>query len=200
MSINTYINFKKILIALACILAIVCTVLGIIFLLLFIDLYDFEKALHRLRPVSVATIICFYGILPSLIAIIVMELKKCKKARTYMVSSVLCLMILLVSLYTWKEIIDPFLESRKPVAHNNFGFISSSSHASIPIKHFLLMIGLSGSFINIIYSWLYWFFAVRGGRLPVKNWKKTTFRIALLISLTGALFFYIFPTYFIAGG
>lgn len=152
-------------------LAVCSAVLATVFLVMvfFIQVFinygtDLEGQIKRLRPDKIlnAYLMTSCGFLPSFVGIAFADFQKRTKAKDFIVSTALCVLIVLISLFTWVEVIHPYLEAAKPVANNNFSKISAHPPSPpVPTWKILLSIGFYASLISIANTWLYWFFAVR---------------------------------------
>jgi type III secretory pathway component EscS len=123
-----------------------------------------EKQFQRLTLEKIinAYLMTSYGFLPSFVGIAFAEFQKRTKIRDYIISATLCVLIMLITLFTWVETIHPYLEAAKPVASNNFSNITAHpASPPIPTWKTLLSIGFYASFISIANTSLYWFCAVR---------------------------------------
>lgn len=112
-------------------------------------------------------------LLPSFIGIIVSEIQKLKKTSDYILSTISCVLIIMISVFAYMDIIQPFLKSIELITSetsqtggNLFKNISTEKpERKIPDTEALLwMLGLSGFFICLPHTWLYCFLAVRKGK------------------------------------
>lgn len=160
MKIDTHSLSVKFLALLVSAAAIIILIFCLSFSFYYLNSKDFDTAIRISHPYKILGGISLHVILPALLSIIILELRKIHNLSYYLISPCIGVLIFLLFRFLWIHTLEPYLESLKPETNSNFGHITSNPTQAVRSTPSYI-VWIIFMLTSALYAYLYWFITLR---------------------------------------
>ena len=160
MRIDTHSLSVKFLALLVSAAAVIILIFCLSFSFYYLDSRDFDSAIRISHPYKIFGGTSLHIILPALLSIIILELRRIHNLSYYLISPCIGVLIFLLFRVLWIHALEPYLESLKPETNSNFGNITGNPEQAIRSTPSYI-VWVIFMLTSALYSYLYWFITLR---------------------------------------